>query len=157
MKDVFLIRMDAVNLAKKLPKFLIKYGLQNYSRIFCCTLCTLGNIPMPKRIKILKAINKAMSPLDNLVVAVWNRERFEDGIKMYEPFKGLIGNFTDKSIFRETGEIYTEAGYYIHWFYAEELREQLEKIGFRVEKLETPKDGDAGGFCVLAVAKQRSL
>ena len=85
---------------------------------------------------------------------VWNRERFDDGIKMYEPFKGLIGNFTDKNIFRETAEIHTETGYYIHWFYAEELREQLEKTGFKVEKLETPKDGDAGGFCVLAIAKK---
>jgi len=156
MKDVFLIRMDAVNLAKKLPKFLNRYGLQDYPRIFFCMLCTLGNIPMPKRIKVLKAINKTMSPLDNFVVAVWNRERFENGIEMYEPFKGLIGNFTNRNIFRETAEIHTETGYYIHWFYAEELKEQLEKTGFRVEKLEAPKAGNAGGYCVLAVAK-RSL
>jgi SAM-dependent methyltransferase len=154
MNDVFLIHMDAREIAEDLPKFLSKHNLQNFPRIFFCMLCTLGNISMPKRARILKAINEVMVPQDIFVASVWNRERFEDGIKMYQHFKRLIGDFREKNIFRETAEIVTETGYYSHWFYPKELKELVEKSGFRIEKMETPRDGRAGGFCVLIEAKK---
>jgi len=154
MNDTFLIQMDAIEIAENLPKFLSKHNLQNFPRIFFCMLCTLGNISMPKRSRILKAINEVMLPQDIFVASVWNRERFEDGIKMYQRFKRLIGDFTKKNVLRETAEIVTKTGYYSHWFYPSELEELVEKSGFRIEKMETPRDGRAGGFCVLIKAKK---
>lgn len=147
--EVSVVQRDVTQLSAFLPALLKKHNLENYCKVFCIMLCTLGNMRSQTRKTVLQEIRKVMNPGDVLIASVWNRTLFKKGVQeIYKEFTSLIGDFNEKNVNYEEAEFETEAKYYIHWFSKRELKELFGETGFKVEDI-SPKKTD---FFILVKA-----
>lgn len=150
--EVSIVERDAKELSSFLPALLKKKHRENFCRVFCIMLCTLGNMRKKTRKTVLQEIRKVMNPRDILVVSVWNRALFKRGVEeIYRKFTGLIGEFNEENVNYGEAEIVTNTEYYIHWFSRGELQELLSENGFEVEDIK-PKTKE---FYIVARATPR--